>query len=65
MMIAPFIAVLLKEPEAINTFVNFSGTISGSNEFNIYYFGFAVGISLSLIAQIGEQVALYFFIIPS
>ena len=56
MMIAPFIAVLLKEPEAINSFVNFVGTESGSSEFNIYYFGLAVGISLSLIGQIGEQI---------
>jgi len=56
MMIAPFIAVLLKEPQAITSFLNFSGTISGDSEFNIYYFGFAIGISLSLIVQIGEQV---------
>ena len=56
MMIVPFIAILLKEPEAINTFVNFKGVVSGSSEFDFYYFGFALGISLSLIAQIGEQV---------
>ncbi|WP_229860028.1 PAS domain S-box protein [Candidatus Sulfurimonas baltica] len=56
MMIAPFVAVLLKEPQAVETFLNFNGTISGSSEFNIYYFGFAVGVSLALIAQIGEQV---------
>ena len=64
MMIAPFIAVLLKEPEAVKTFLNFSGTISGSSEFNIYYFGFAVGISLALIAQIGEQVDYLRFMPP-
>lgn len=64
MMIAPFIAVLLKKPETINTFFSFSGTISGSSEFNFYYFGFAVGISLSLIAQIGEQVDYLRFMPP-
>jgi len=64
MMIAPFIAILLKEPEAVTTFLNFQGSISGSSEFNIYYFGFAVGISLSLIAQIGEQVDYLRFMPP-
>jgi len=56
MMVAPFIAILLKEPQAVETFLNFSGTLSSSSEFNVYYFGSAVGISLALIAQIGEQV---------
>ena len=64
MMIVPFVAVLIKEPEAMNTFTSFSGSISLSNEFNIYYFGMAVGISLSLIAQIGEQVDYLRFMPP-
>ncbi len=64
MMISPFIAVLLKEPDAIKAFLNFSGTISGSSEFNVHYFGFAVGISLALIAQIGEQVDYLRFMPP-
>ena len=64
MMVAPFIAILLKEPRALNAFTSFSGTISGSSEFNIYYFGFAVGISLSLIGQIGEQVDYLRFMPP-
>jgi len=64
MMVAPFVAVLLKEPDALSAFTSFSGTISHSNEFNIYYFGTAVGISLSLIAQIGEQVDYLRFMPP-
>ncbi len=56
MMVAPFVAILIKEPRVIETVLNFSGTTSGSSQFDIYYFGFAVGVSLSLIAQIGEQV---------
>jgi len=64
MMITPFVAVLLKEPEAMNSFMSFSGSISHSSEFNIYYFGMAVGISLSLIAQIGEQVDYLRFMPP-
>ena len=64
MMIAPIIAIILKEPQALDAFSSFSGTISGSSEFSIYYFGFAVGISLSLIAQIGEQVDYLRFMPP-
>ncbi len=64
MMISPFIAVLLKEPDAITIFLNFSGTISEGSEFNFHYFGFAVGVSLALIAQIGEQVDYLRFMPP-
>lgn len=64
MMIAPFVAVLYKEPEAINAFVNFAGSATQNNEFDFYYFGFAIGISLSLIGQIGEQVDYLRFMPP-
>jgi len=64
MMITPFIAVLLKEPEAVRSFVSLSGTVSGTSDFNLYYFGFAMGISLALIAQIGEQVDYLRFMPP-
>ena len=64
LMVLPFIAVLVKEPEAIKNFMSMSGVISGSSEFNLYYFGFAMGISLSLIAQIGEQVDYLRFMPP-
>ncbi|WP_457749072.1 EAL domain-containing protein [Sulfurimonas sp.] len=56
MMIAPFIAILYKDPMVMATFLSLHGQTSQSSEFNFYYFGFALGISLSLIAQIGEQV---------
>ena len=56
MMIIPFIAIIIKEPNALNALVSLQGQTSHTNQFNGYYFGFAVGISLSLIAQIGEQV---------
>ncbi|MFK5881758.1 MAG: EAL domain-containing protein [Sulfurospirillum sp.] len=56
MMLAPFVAILYKDPTAITTFLSLRGQTSQSSEFNFYYFGFALGISLSLIAQIGEQV---------
>ena len=56
MMFTPYVVILLKEPKALDVFTSLSGDVSGSSEFNLYYFGFAIGISLSLIAQIGEQV---------
>ncbi len=64
MMITPFVAVILKEPQALTIFTSLEGSISQSREFNVYYFGFALGISLSLIAQIGEQVDYLRFMPP-
>jgi len=56
MMFTPFVAILMKDPAAFESVLNFSGSISQTSEFNYYYLGFAMGISLSLIPQIGEQV---------
>ncbi|SFP03120.1 histidine kinase dimerization/phospho-acceptor domain-containing protein [Hydrogenimonas thermophila] len=64
MMVVPYIAILYKEPNAISAFKSLTGNISGSNEFDFYYFGMAVGVSLSLIAQIGEQVDYLRFMPP-
>jgi len=64
MMVAPFVAILAKEPQAIDILRNFKGDISQSSTFNWHYFGFALGISLSLIAQIGEQVDYLRFMPP-
>jgi len=55
-MVLPVVMVLAKEPALIHEFLNFSGSENGSAEFSFYHYGFAIGISLSLIAQIGEQV---------
>jgi len=56
LMLVPFIMVLYKEPELLDSFFNLAGTETNSADFSLYPFGFAIGISLSLIAQIGEQV---------
>ncbi len=56
LMLIPLYFVLISEPDVLNKVGNFSGTMTGSNQFDSYYFGIAFGISLSLIAQIGEQV---------
>ncbi len=64
MMIAPYVAILYKDPQALNVFTSLQGDVSGGSGFNVYYFGMAVGISLSLIAQIGEQVDYLRFMPP-
>ena len=56
LMIIPFYFVLTREPKAIEFLTHYTGNLSGSNEFDPYYFGIATGISFALIAQIGEQV---------
>jgi len=64
LMVLPFIVILAKDPTSLSHFVSLKGTLSGSSEFSWYYFGFALGISLSLIAQIGEQVDYLRFMPP-
>jgi len=56
LMVLPFAYLLLDKPDILDAFYAYRGTSSGTNEFDPYHFGIATGISLSLIAQIGEQV---------
>ena len=56
LMLLPFYFVLIKEPRALTFFSQYQGSVSGGNGFDPYYFGIATGISIALIAQIGEQV---------
>ncbi len=55
LMIVPFIAIIQKEPDFLNLFLHVSGDGDSDKAFSWYAFGTALGISLSLIAQIGEQ----------
>jgi diguanylate cyclase (GGDEF)-like protein/PAS domain S-box-containing protein len=56
LMLLPFYFLYTQTPHALEALTHFKGQLSGSNEFDPYYFGIAAGISLSMIAQIGEQV---------
>ena len=56
LMILPFVMVLMKDPNILDSTFNFSGIETGNSQFSWHYFGLSLGISLSLIAQIGEQV---------
>jgi len=55
LMVLPFVVVLLKDPDILDRVFEFSGDTSGNSEFSWQFFGISLGISLSLIAQIGEQ----------
>ncbi|MDY6781169.1 MAG: ATP-binding protein [Cyanobacteriota bacterium] len=56
LMIAPYLVVLYKEPDALEHWMAFVGNSAGSMSFDPLLFGSAATISLSLIAQLGEQV---------
>jgi len=64
MMVVPIVAVIMKEGHTFEAVTFFSGDESKTHEFSFYYLGFAISISISLIAQIGEQVDYLRFMPP-
>lgn len=56
MLITPFIAIVMKEPEVIHDWVSFVPDSPGAHGFDYLAFGAAVGVLCSLVIQIGEQV---------
>jgi purine-cytosine permease-like protein len=56
LLVAPFLAILFKDPAAFANFTHFAGTSPTGAGFNYLAFGLGAGVALSLIAQIGEQV---------
>jgi signal transduction histidine kinase/purine-cytosine permease-like protein len=56
MMVAPFLFILVKEPEALHTWVAFEGVDSAGHLFNYLAFGACIGVLSSLVIQVGEQV---------
>jgi purine-cytosine permease-like protein len=54
LMISPYIFILVKEPATLTNWFNFTGKAPAG--FDPLLFGTAASVSLSLIAQIGEQV---------
>ena len=55
LMVAPFLYVAFADPSKYAAFSHFSGK-AGSSSFSGIGFGLGMGVALSLIAQIGEQV---------
>ncbi|WP_304457807.1 purine-cytosine permease family protein [Alicyclobacillus sendaiensis] len=56
LMLGPFIAIALRDPQAFSQWTHFGGASASGSHFNAIEFGLAAGVTLSLIAQIGEQV---------
>ncbi|MFD1675346.1 purine-cytosine permease family protein [Alicyclobacillus fodiniaquatilis] len=56
MMLGPFVAIAFKDPMAFVHWFHFAGSSKSGAHFNALEFGLAAGVTLSLIAQIGEQV---------
>jgi purine-cytosine permease-like protein len=55
-MILPWVMVLVKDPNAMDTWTSFAGKSPTGNGFNLLACAAACSVPLSLIAQIGEQV---------
>ena len=55
-MITPYVFVYLKEPDALSYWMTFAGDSPSGAAFHPLLFGTAATVSLSLIAQLGEQV---------
>ncbi|MGB3402726.1 MAG: ATP-binding protein [Microcoleaceae cyanobacterium] len=56
LMIAPYLFVLHKEPDALSNWFHFAGVSESGAAFSPLLFGAAATVSFSLIAQLGEQV---------
>jgi signal transduction histidine kinase/CheY-like chemotaxis protein/purine-cytosine permease-like protein len=56
LLVLPFVAVWLKNPDVYHQFTTFHGRAEDGREFNLLLFGAAATVAFSLIAQIGEQV---------
>ncbi|MGD1903555.1 MAG: ATP-binding protein [Geitlerinemataceae cyanobacterium] len=64
LMLAPYGFVFVKEPDALNNLIHFSGNSPYGTAFDPVLFGMAATVSFSLIAQIGEQVDYLRFLPP-
>src|SRR5882762_6866695 len=56
LMVAPFIAIAIKDPGQFGRFTHFGGDSPTGAGFSFLSAGAGAGVALSLIAQIGEQV---------
>ncbi|MBP0030919.1 ATP-binding protein [Roseofilum sp. Guam] len=56
LMVSPYIFVAYKEPESFQYWLDFAGHSASATQLNTLWFGSAVTVSFSVIAQLGEQV---------
>jgi signal transduction histidine kinase/CheY-like chemotaxis protein/purine-cytosine permease-like protein len=62
LLITPYVAVIMNEPEALLTAKAYFGIASSGQNFNWLFFGMAATVAFSMTAQIGEQVDFLRFI---
>ena len=56
LFVLPYVAVLVKKPDAFADFTTLIGGVSQSSGFDATMFGAATAVAFSLVVQIGEQV---------
>jgi signal transduction histidine kinase len=56
LMVLPFIFVIIKDPQSLTYWTQFSGRSASGAEFSPLLFGAAATVAFSLIVQVGEQV---------
>jgi purine-cytosine permease-like protein len=56
LMFAPFVSIAIQDPHKYVEWTHFAGNSPTGSAFSFVGFGAGVGVALSLIAQIGEQV---------
>ena len=56
LLVMPYIAVLIREPEALLTLETYAWIAGSGKDFDWLLFGSAATIAFSLVAQVGEQV---------
>ena len=56
LLVLPYVAVAVQQPERFAEFTTLAGRISGSAGFDVLMFGAAATVAFSLVVQIGEQV---------
>jgi signal transduction histidine kinase/purine-cytosine permease-like protein/DNA-binding NarL/FixJ family response regulator len=64
LLLAPYAAILAKNPQAYADFTGLAGRSSGSSGFDPIMFGAAATVAFSLVVQIGEQVDFLRFLPP-
>ncbi len=64
LLLAPYAAILVKNPQALGDFTSLAGRSSGHSGFDALMFGAAATVAFSLVVQIGEQVDFLRFLPP-
>ncbi|MBN3835241.1 response regulator [Burkholderia sp. Ac-20344] len=64
LFVAPYVAVLWRDPQLLRQWTSFGGLAEHGREFNLLAFGAACTVAFSLIVQIGEQVDYLRFLPP-